>query len=786
MSRSLVVVESPAKAKTISKYLGKDYEVLATMGHIRDLPSSRMGVDLERNFEPEYVAVKGKEKALAALKKAVKGADKVFLASDFDREGEAIAWHVKEELKIPDAKAWRVTFNEVTKEAIRRAIDNPGKINSDLVDAQQARRILDRLVGYQISPLLWEKIKRGLSAGRVQSVAVRLVVEREQEIQKFVAQEYWTIELTGEGKAPPPFGILLTGIGDEQVLLRPEAEPKTGKRTAKRRGADGKRLITTAAEATDIVKDIGKGELTVTSVAQKEAKRYPPPPFITSTLQQEAYRKLRFTPKKTMVIAQRLYEGVDLGEDGNVGLITYMRTDSTRIADVALEHVRHHIEAKYGKRYLPAEPVRHRTKKGAQDAHEAIRPTYVRYEPQAIKGHLTDDQYKLYLLVWNRYVACQMAPAELLQTRIELENRKGHRFAATGSVVEFPGFLSVYEEGKDDTGEADAEESEGRLPALAEGDKVTVQDIRPVQHFTQPPPRYSGASLVKELEARGIGRPSTYAAIVSTIQDKEYVSLDKGRFKPTELGVMVTSLLVDSFPEVLDAKFTALMEEQLDEVEEGKVNWQKLLRDFYDSFRRRVSEAKVNMRNVKREAVATDLTCEKCGKPMVVKWGRNGRFLACSGYPECRNTMDCESETGEGTPRQGPQEAPGQTCPNCGKTLVVKMGKRGRFAACPGYPECKHSEPLRVGVGCPKEGCPGHIVERMSKKGRTFWACDQYPNCDYTSWEMPVPQPCPECKHPFLVHGKGPLRGRLKCPICSYKTPPAMGEGAEGGEEESG
>ncbi|MBN1478436.1 type I DNA topoisomerase [Candidatus Sumerlaeota bacterium] len=774
MAKSLVVVESPAKARTISKYLGKDYQVLATMGHIRDLPTNRLGVDLEHAFAPEYIQVKGKEKALAALRKAAKSAERVFLASDFDREGEAIAWHVSEELRLPQKKAWRVTFNEVTKEAILRALENPGHLNMALIDAQQARRILDRIVGYQLSPLLWEKIRRGLSAGRVQSVAVRLVVEREQEIQRFQAQEYWTIEAEGMGDEPPAFAMRLVAVGEEQILQRPEPETRRRKK-----GEPAKRLIADEAEAKALVKEIGRGALTVASVTQKRAKRNPAPPFITSTLQQEAHRKLRFSPKKTMVIAQRLYEGVDLGEGNNVGLITYMRTDSTRIADIALTHLRHHIEERHGKEYLPKKPNVYRTKKGAQDAHEAIRPTYMRHDPESVAKHLTPDQLKLYTLIWNRTVACQMAPARVLQTRIELENPKGHRFAATGTVIEFPGFLAVYEEGKDD---ADNGEVPGRLPALAEGAQVTVRSIEPVQHFTQPPPRFTGASLVKELESRGIGRPSTYAAIVSVIQEKEYVSLDKGRFKPTELGVLVTDLLVESFPEILDAKFTALMEEQLDQVEDGKVNWVELLRNFYDSFRRRMAEAKVNMRNLKRETIATDITCDKCGRPMVVKWGRNGRFLACSGYPECRNTRECD-DNGDGSGRSAPQEAKGQTCPNCGKTLIVKSGRRGRFAACPGYPECKHSEPLKIGVKCPREGCPGEIVERQSKKGRTFWACNAYPDCDHTSWEMPAPEPCPECKHPYLVHGKGPLRGRLKCPACGYKKPSEIGGPSE--EEES-
>jgi DNA topoisomerase-1 len=764
MSKSLVVVESPAKARTIGKYLGKNFTVLASMGHIRDLPKSRLGVDLEKDFEPDYDLVKGKEKSVAALKKAAKGADKVLLAPDPDREGEAIAWHVAHELKVPKSKLFRVTFNEVTREAVRRAIDDPGRLNHDLVDAQQARRILDRIVGYQISPLLWEKVKMGLSAGRVQSVAVRLVVEREKEIQKFESQEYWTIDLMGEAEEPPPISMNLIAVGDEQILLRPEPEPKS-RRRAKTDGAK-RRLITSEQEAKALVEAIGRGRLTVASVTQKMAKRNPPPPFITSTLQQEASRKLRFTPKKTMLIAQRLYEGIDLGKDGNVGLITYMRTDSTRIADVALTHVRRHIGERYGEEFVPSKPNRHRTKKGAQDAHEAIRATYVRYEPKQIEKHLTPDQLKLYTLIWNRYIACQMAPARLLQTRIELEDDRTHRFAATGTVIEFPGFLTVYEEGKDD-----AEKSEGadRLPPLAEGDQVKVRSIEPVQHFTQPPPRFTPASLVRELEARGIGRPSTYASIVSTIQDKGYVAQEKGRFKPSELGTMINDLLVENFPEILDIKFTALMEEQLDEVEDGKVNWVELLHNFYETFRRRLTEAKVNMRNLKKETVATDITCEKCGRPMVIKWGRNGRFLACSGYPECRNTMECESEDGSGRPAR--QEAEGQVCPKCGKQLIVKSGRNGRFAACPGYPECKHSEPLRTGVLCPREGCPGHVVERQSKKGRLFFACNQYPDCDYTVWERPAAEPCPECKHPFLVHGKGALRGRLKCPDCSYKKP---------------
>jgi DNA topoisomerase-1 len=776
MSQSLVVVESPAKARTISKYLGKKFQVLATMGHIRDLPTNRLGVDLENHFEPEYHPLKGKEKAIAALKKAAKGSDRILLASDFDREGEAIAWHVAEELKLPEEKTYRVTFNEVTKEAILRAVDQPGRLNRDLVEAQQARRILDRIVGYQISPLLWEKIKRGLSAGRVQSVAVRLIVEREQEIAKFKAQEFWTIDAKGEGKEPPPFAMKLVGTPEAQILLRPEPETKAAKARPKA-GELPKRLITTETEARALAEAIGKGALTVTGVTQKPALRNPPPPFITSTLQQEASLKLRFSPKKTMLLAQKLYEGIDLGEAGNVGLITYMRTDSTRIADVALTHVRHHIEERYGREYLPEAPVHYKTKKGAQDAHEAIRPTYVRYDPKSVAKFLSQDQIKLYTLIWTRYIACQMVPARLRQTRIDLQNDRGHRFSATGSVVEFPGFLAVYEESAE-RAEGEKEEVEGRLPGLAEGDTVKIREIKPTQHFTQPPPRYSAASLVKELESRGIGRPSTYASIVSTIQERDYVTTDKGRFKPTELGVMLTDLLVESFPEILDVKFTALMEEQLDQVEEGKVNWVELLTNFYAGFRRRLTEAKVNMRNLKRETIATDIKCERCGRPMVVKWGRNGRFLACSGFPECRNTMECESEDGLGGGRPARQEAVGQVCPNCGKTLIVKMGRKGRFAACPGYPECKHSEPLKTGVKCPREGCDGDIVERQSKKGRTFFACNRFPDCDYTLWEQPLPEPCPRCGHPFLVAGKGAQRGRQRCPECGWKKPVEIHEEA--------
>jgi DNA topoisomerase-1 len=648
MPKSLIIVESPSKAKTLHKYLGKNFVIKASVGHIKDLPEKRLGVNIAKGFQPEYVTIKGKDKFLAEIKKAAENADKVYLASDPDREGEAIAWHIAQELEHPQnatrrsggkktgssakkadrasqQKApradwlYRVLFNEITERAVKRALEHPGQIDLKKVNAQQARRILDRIVGYKISPLLWEKVRRGLSAGRVQSVAVRLVCEREQEISAFVPKEYWSVTAKLEAATPPPFEARLVQFNREEADLHNEAEAHA---------------VLKAVEGQDFI---------VQKVETKERKRNPVAPFITSRLQQEAARKLRFSPKKTMMIAQQLYEGIDLGEEGPVGLITYMRTDSTRIAAEALDEVRHHITGNFGRDYLPDQPVLYKTRKGAQEAHEAIRPSAVGRTPQSIKTHLTKDQYLLYQLIWMRFVASQMKPALLDVTRVDVLAGPA-LFRATGSVVKFPGFTILYTEAKEEeeipaeAGKepvAEQEEGDRLLPMLAVGDRLRLHGLMPKQHFTQPPPRYTEALLIKELEEKGIGRPSTYAAILSTILDRKYVEKMEGRLRPTELGKVVNGLLVEHFPDVLNVQFTAQMENSLDHIEEGNKDWVEAVRVFYNPFSKLLEKAQAEMPDVKREEIPTDIVCEKCGRKMVIKWGRHGRFLACPGYPEC-------------------------------------------------------------------------------------------------------------------------------------------------------
>ncbi|HET9754317.1 MAG TPA: type I DNA topoisomerase, partial [Myxococcales bacterium] len=615
---TLVVVESPTKAKTIKKYLGAGYVVKASVGHVMDLPKSKIGVDIENGFEPVYEVIEAKKKVVAELKAAAKGAERILLATDPDREGEAIAWHVFEQLKKSKVPASRILFNEITKKSIQEAIQKPLELNHDLYDAQQARRVLDRLVGYQISPILWKKVRRGLSAGRVQSVAVRLVVEREEEIGKFVPVEYWSIEADLAAALPPQFRAKLIRLDGEKAELG-------------------------SAEITlPLVEELRKQSFVVAEVVRKERRRNAPPPFITSKLQQEAANRLGFTAKKTMTLAQRLYEGVELGEDGQTALITYMRTDSVRLSPDAVNGAREYVAARWGKDYLPAEPVQFKTKKSAQDAHEAIRPTSLEYPPEKVQPFLERDMYRLYELIWNRFIACQMVPAVFDQTTADISAGRA-TFRATGQILKFAGYLAVYgQEAEQPQEEAGAEKMEGedeekgdvsrQLPPLAAGDRLELVELLPEQHFTQPPPRFTEASLVKELEEKGIGRPSTYAAILSTIQDKEYVEKKEGRFFPTDLGKIVTELLLQSFPSVMDVEFTARMEEELDEVEEGKAVWQNVLAEFYGPFKKTLAVAEAQMRDVKREEKPTDLVCEKCGSPMVIKWGRMGRFLACSGY----------------------------------------------------------------------------------------------------------------------------------------------------------
>lgn len=750
MSKALLIVESPAKARTLKRYLGKDFTVEASVGHIKDLPKNDLGVDVEKDFEPHYGVIRGKGKVIQTLKAAAADADVVYLAPDPDREGEAIAWHIAEEIRPKkgtlDIK--RVMIHEITKKGVEKALAAPMDLNLDRFNAQQARRILDRLVGYLISPILWKKVRGGLSAGRVQTVALRLVVEREAEIRAFVPEEYWTIDARLEGPKLPNF-------------------------VARLQSADGKRLRlgdgTVAGEAKAA---LSNAKYVLKGVERKEQKRFPAAPFITSTLQREAFRKLRFSTKKTMMLAQRLYEGVDV-EGRPVGLITYMRTDSTRISSDAVEACREYILDAYGKTVLPARPVEYKVGKGAQDAHEAVRPTTMGYPPEKVKKFLEEDQYKLYKLIWDRFVACQMEPAVYDRTVFDVEaGRYGLR--ATGSILKFKGFMTLYVEGEDETGEIDSENGEDRtLPDLSPGDALKLLALDDAQRFTQPPSRFNESTLVKELEDRGIGRPSTYAQILSTIRDKGYVDVQERKFFPTDLGGIVSELLVKNFPDIFEPGFTASMEERLDQIEEGKADWRKLLKSFYDPFSKDLAEAADGMENVRGRETPTDIACDKCGKPMSIRWGKNGFFLSCSAYPACKNATGFERKA-DGTIEVSRGETVEEKCPECGKELMVRQGRRGRFVACSAYPECRYTRPLGTGVACPGEGeteCGGELVEKQSKTGRTFYSCNRWPDCKFAIWDRPISRECPDCKHPFLVEKYTKQGNVIRCPRkgCKYK-----------------
>lgn len=739
--KSLVIVESPAKAKTINKILGKEFGVKASIGHVKDLPKKEIGVDVENNFEPHYEIIPGKEKVIKELKSEAKKAERIYIATDPDREGEAIAYHIAEEIKPPknSKKIFRVTFHEITERAVKEAIQNPGEIDINKVEAQQARRILDRLVGYNLSPFLWRKVRRGLSAGRVQSVAVKLIVDREREIESFNKEEYWTIE-----------ALLSPEIEDSQFLAR--LYKYNDSPVINRDAEEGKRfLITNAESAQQIVDEIKDKEFYLAKIDKRLRKRSPSPPFITSTLQQEAARRFKFPAKKTMMIAQQLYEGIELGDEGSVGLITYMRTDSFRIAPEAQEWARKLIKEKFGHDYLPEKPPHYKSKGSAQEAHEAIRPTYPDKSPEAVKKFLSKDQYSLYTLIWNRFIASQMAPAQLEQTTYIIGVRsqesgvtsEGAEFRASGTVIRFPGFMALYSESKDEI----EEEEGGILPPMKEKDILKQLDIKPLQHFTQPPPRYTEATLVKALEEKGIGRPSTYAAILSTIQDRKYVEKNEDRrFMPTELGIVVNDLLVDKFPELIDIGFTAKMEDELDAIENAALKWVKVVKDFYKPFSRDLAEASKDKGKVKPQDIPTEEVCEKCGSPMAIKWGRHGRFLACTGYPQCKNTRPLEGGNGKQVAEQTMTE---EICEKCGSPMVIKSGRFGKFLACSKYPECKNTKPISTGVKCPLDG--GDIVERRSKRGKAFWSCSNYPECKFAMWNKPVPKQCPKCNASFLV-----------------------------------
>jgi DNA topoisomerase-1 len=832
MAKNLVIVESPAKAKTINKYLGKDYLVKASIGHIKDLPSKGLGVDVDDDFKPTYEVIpdtrkRNNKRIVSELKKAAKEADAIYLAADPDREGEAICQHLAEEIvpKRPAKPTYRVMFNEITKRAVNEAFDHPRQIDGNLVDAQQARRVLDRLVGYKVSPLLCRTIGGRLSAGRVQSVALRMVVEREREIESFVKTEYWTILANLGARLPPAFDARLFKVG-EQTVKTSGFDQETKKNEI---------LINEEAKASDIVAEAEKQTFVVSEVTTKERKRNPVPPFITSKLQQEASRKLGFAVKKTMMLAQKLYEGVELGAEGSVGLITYMRTDSTRVSEAALSEVRDFIGKQYGADYLPEKAVHYRSKKDAQDAHEAIRPTEIGRTPDSLASFLNKDELRLYRLIWQRSVASQMTPAVFDQTTIDIQAGR-FLFRATGSVQKFDGFLKVYQEGRDEKTEED-EEAERTLPRVEKGETLDLRAITPEQHFTEPPPRYTEATLVKALEEQGIGRPSTYAAIMSTIQEREYVEKLEGRFHPTVLGKTVNDLLIDGgFDDLFNVTYTARMEEQLDNVEEGKLKWTDALHDFYGKFQGDLDKFKKYTDEVKNKDIPTEEicvkcgtpgmvqkfgrfgqylkclscnatrdaapanganggsastesstageetpepeACELCGKPMQMKRGRFGQFLGCTGYPECRNIRKV-AKSGVAAPAPVPLD---EKCPVDGAHLVRRFGRFGEFISCSNYPKCKYIKQETTGVLCPRPGCGGELVVKKSKRGKVFYGCSQYPKCDSVYWDKPVSEVCPSCNAPFLLEKTTKKQGTFRyCAReeCGYSSNQSATTGAE-------
>ncbi len=753
----LVIVESPAKAKTINKYLGKDFKVLASYGHVRDLVPKEGAVDPANDFHMKYQVIERNDRHVQAIAKALKSADALYLATDPDREGEAISWHLYELLKyrryLKDKPVHRVVFNEVTKRAIQEAIDHPRELSMDLVNAQQARRALDYLVGFKLSPLLWKKVRRGLSAGRVQSPALRMIVEREEEIEAFKTREYWTLEAD---------------------LLK--QKQKFGAKLSYYKGEKLEQFSITDGDSADAVEQTlrkaAQGELTVDKVEKKQRRRNPAAPFTTSTLQQEAARKLGFTTQRTMRVAQQLYEGIDTGS-GAVGLITYMRTDSVNLADEALDELRGFISERFGADHLPGQPRKYKTKaKNAQEAHEAIRPTSILRTPAQLKAHLSKDQFRLYELVWKRTVACQMVHATINTVSVDLGCGDGNSFRATGSTIANPGFMAVYMEGVDDAKGGDDDEK--MLPPLTEGEKVKLEAIRPEQHFTEPPPRYSEASLVKALEEHGIGRPSTYASIISTLQDREYVELEKKRFHPTDVGRVVNRFLTKYFTRYVDYDFTARLEDELDAVSRGEEEWVPLLRKFWGPFKEQIDHTEENVKRSDVTHEALDEKCPKCGSPLSIRLGRHGRFIGCTNYPECDYTRDLN---GNGKEAEEPQVVEGRKCPECGSDLVIKRGKYGKFIGCSSYPKCRHIEPLEkpvdTGVECPK--ChQGTLMRRKSRRGKIFYSCSTYPKCDYAIWNEPVAEPCPNCGWPVLTIKTTKRKGTEKvCPQkdCSFAEP---------------
>lgn len=805
MTKDLIIVESPAKVKTIGKFLGKDYVVEASVGHVRDLPKGDMGLDEAHGYAPRYEIIKGKEDVVGRLRKAAKAAGQVFLAPDPDREGEAIGWHVAELIKAQNKNVSRIQFNEITARAVKEALEHPRPINADLVGAQQARRVLDRLVGYKISPILWKHVKRGISAGRVQSVALRLIVDRERERRAFQPVEHWALKARLEGANPPPFRADLWKVHGK--LATP-----------------GLKDIGSEKAAAALVKNVRAGGFLVDAVEEKERAKSPPPPFTTSSLQQVANRALGYSAKKTMGAAQKLYEGVELGERGTVALITYMRTDSVRIADEAKKAAREFILQKYGAEYAPAKTKSFKTKGGAQDAHEACRPVDVSVTPESVKGFLPADQFKLYQLIWRRFVSSQMADARFHDTTVTAVNGPT-LWRAKGERLLFPGFLKVQglEAPDPDADAAEGKDGEAQLPKLSVGETLKLLDLTSEQKFTQPPPRYTEATLVKALEEQGIGRPSTYAAIISTLQDREYVAMEEKRFAPTELGATVSDKLVAHFATLMDVGFTAGMEQRLDEIAAGGRAWEAVIEEFMAEFAPALERAGAEM---ERATIDSGVPCPECGRPMHVKFGKNGEFLGCSGYPECKAIREftrdaqgaitpvdkpkdevtdilcdlCGKPFAVKTPRKGrareqflgctgypkckniknfkrddfgnivvletAEEIPAGTCPDCGKPMVVKTARRGsKFIACTGYPKCKHTEPLPTGVACPQQGCTGELVEKTSRGGKVFYSCSRYPDCTYALWDRPLPGPCPQCASPVLVDKYSKAKGRVvACP----------------------
>ncbi len=759
MAKSLVIVESPAKAKTIEKFLGPGYRVLASYGHVRALPSKQGSVDIARDFEPQYHVLPESRKHIETLKKEAKGSEELILATDPDREGEAIAWHllqalgIREDGGVPRVK--RVTFHEITKGAVQKAIAEPGRISRDLVDAQQARAILDYLVGFNLSPFLWKKIRYGLSAGRVQSVALRLICEREKEIQAFVPREYWTIEALLAGAAGKEFRARLFAVDGGKL---------------------DKFAISSQQEADRLLAGLEGQPFTVSEVTKAEKRRNPAPPFTTSTLQQEASRKLGFSARKTMTVAQKLYEGVDIGE-GAVGLITYMRTDSVALSTTATAEAREVITRRFGKEYaLDAPRVFKNRAKNAQEAHEAIRPTLLANAPEKVKPFLSSDQYRLYSLIWTRTVASQMASAVLEATTVDIAAGPRFVFRATGQVIRFPGFMQLYIEGTDET----EEEGEGTLPAMEQGDALQRRELIPEQHFTQPPPRFTEASLVKTLEEYGIGRPSTYASIMNTLVTRKYVRLEKRTFYPEDVGMVVSDLLVNHFRQYVDYDFTAKLEEDLDAISRGEEKWRPVLRSFWEPF---IHLLKTKEQEISKEDVTTektDRTCPKCERPLVVKLGRSGKFLACSGFPECRHTEPLAAEE-----REQPVVSE-EKCEKCGSPMLIKEGRFGKYLACSGYPECKNIQPLvkpkGTGIACPECG-EGELQEKKSRYGKIFYSCNRYPQCKFALWDQPVAEKCPKCAFPLLVEKVTKRDGTYrKCPKegCDYRhtlVPPEKAAG---------